>query len=187
VQPKGPYFLAGFSFGGLVAYEMAQQLLARGEKVGLLVLFDTDPGNSKPMTAASFMRLLVQPSWQHWAHDLPKKARKRIRRSLRNWRVPQTLRDVRNSNIAAADLYVPQPYAGGVTLMRASEKSLRSSDDPHAAWPGLVGSLEIHEMRGDHFDMLVPPQVDRLAECLQACINKARLECEQPTANAKAS
>jgi aspartate racemase len=186
VQPKGPYFLGGFSFGGLVAYEMAQQLLACGEKVGLLVLFDTDPGNLKPVTAASFIRLLLQPSWQHWAHDLPKKARKRIHRSLRNWRVPQTLRDVRNSNVAAAEAYVLRPYAGAVTLIRASEKSLRSSDDPHAAWPGLVGSLEIHEMRGDHFDMLLLPQVNRLAECLKMCVNKARLECERPPASVKA-
>ncbi|HSY64208.1 MAG TPA: amino acid adenylation domain-containing protein [Terriglobales bacterium] len=187
VQPHGPYFLAGFSFGGLVAYEMAQQLRARDEKVGLLVLFDTAPGNLKPVTAASFMRLLLQPSWQHWAHDLPKKARKRIHRSLRNWRVPQTLRDVRNSNIAAADRYVLRPYAGVLTLIRASEKSLRSLDDPHAAWPRLVGGLEIHEMQGDHYEMLLPPQVDRLAECLKGCINKSRLQCEQPRTRVKVS
>jgi amino acid adenylation domain-containing protein len=41
VQPKGPYLLGGLSFGGVLAYEMAQQLRAQGEKVGLLVLFDT--------------------------------------------------------------------------------------------------------------------------------------------------
>src|SRR5262249_30812166 len=41
VQPNGPYFLLGASFGGLVVYEMAQQLIAMGEKVALLVLFDT--------------------------------------------------------------------------------------------------------------------------------------------------
>ncbi|MEA3186521.1 MAG: hypothetical protein QOD99_351, partial [Chthoniobacter sp.] len=41
VQPKGPYFLCGYSAGGIIAYEMAQQLQANGEKVALLVLFDT--------------------------------------------------------------------------------------------------------------------------------------------------
>jgi amino acid adenylation domain-containing protein len=39
-QPKGPYFLGGFSFGGLVAYEMAQQLQAQGEQVAMLALLD---------------------------------------------------------------------------------------------------------------------------------------------------
>ncbi|WP_293128195.1 non-ribosomal peptide synthetase [Microcoleus sp. bin38.metabat.b11b12b14.051] len=41
VQPQGPYFLGGWSFGGLVAFEMAQQLLAAGEEVALLAVLDT--------------------------------------------------------------------------------------------------------------------------------------------------
>jgi thioesterase domain-containing protein len=41
LQPEGPYFLAGFSFAGIVAYEMAQQLVTQDQKVALLVLFDT--------------------------------------------------------------------------------------------------------------------------------------------------
>jgi len=41
VQPEGPYYFGGLSFGGLVAYEMARQLHSRGERVGLLVLFDS--------------------------------------------------------------------------------------------------------------------------------------------------
>jgi thioesterase domain-containing protein len=48
VQPSGPYFLGGWSFGGLVAFEMAQQLIRAGHKVALLAIFDTlapIPGN----------------------------------------------------------------------------------------------------------------------------------------------
>ena len=41
VQPRGPYFLGGSSYGGIVAFEMAQQLVRAGEEVGLLALFDT--------------------------------------------------------------------------------------------------------------------------------------------------
>jgi thioesterase domain-containing protein/acyl carrier protein len=43
IQPKGPYFLGGFSFGGSVALEMAQQMWERGEKVGLLAILDHTP------------------------------------------------------------------------------------------------------------------------------------------------
>ena len=43
VQPQGPYLIGGFSFGGLVAYEMAQQLRQSGQDVGLLVLIDPSP------------------------------------------------------------------------------------------------------------------------------------------------
>src|SRR5690606_19768881 len=41
VRPRGPYLLGGYSFGGIVAYEMARQLAASGEDVPLLALFDT--------------------------------------------------------------------------------------------------------------------------------------------------
>ena len=43
VQPQGPYLIGGFSFGGLVAYEMAQQLRQSGQEVALLVLIDPTP------------------------------------------------------------------------------------------------------------------------------------------------
>ena len=47
VQPKGPYYLAGYCFGGLVAFEMAQQLHAQGEEVALVALLDPDfPGQT---------------------------------------------------------------------------------------------------------------------------------------------
>jgi aspartate racemase len=173
VQPRGPYSFGGFSFGGLVAYEMAQQLLARGEEVGLLVLFDTYPGDLKSVTSSLFS-LLLTPSWRHWTHDLPKAIRKRIRRTWRGWRLPQLLVDIRNSNSGAADRYVLRPYAGKATLVRAIEQSLRSaSHDPHAAWKSLVGTLEIHDVPGNHYEILVEPQVELLAECLKTCIDQA--------------
>jgi amino acid adenylation domain-containing protein/FkbH-like protein len=45
-QPEGPYYLGGYCFGGNVAYEMARQLQAAGEKVGLLALLDSAPANA---------------------------------------------------------------------------------------------------------------------------------------------
>ena len=173
VQRQGPYCVGGFSFGGLVAYEMAQQLLARGEEVGLLVLFDTYPGDLKSVSA-SLASLLLRPSWRHLSYDLPKAIRKRIRRTFRGWRMPQHLSEVRDSNRAAADRYVLRPYPGKATLVRAVEQSLRSgSDDPHAAWKSLVSNLEVHSIPGNHYEILVEPQVECLAACLKACIDKA--------------
>lgn len=45
LQPEGPYLLGGASFGGLVAFEMAQQLQAQGQQVALLALMDPYPGS----------------------------------------------------------------------------------------------------------------------------------------------
>ena len=41
VQPHGPYFLAGYSFGGRVSFEIAQQLVRAGERVSFLGMIDT--------------------------------------------------------------------------------------------------------------------------------------------------
>ncbi len=52
VQPKGPYYLAGYSFGGMVVYEMAQQLLKQGETIGLLALVDPTTGKPQPVPSS---------------------------------------------------------------------------------------------------------------------------------------
>ena len=178
VQPKGPYLFGGFSFGGLVAYEMAQQLRARGEDVSLLVLFDTYPGNLDPV-GSSLMKLMLQPKRKNLVRDLTRAARKRIKRSFRGLMIPRLLKNVRNSNRTAADRYVLGPYAGKATLIRATEKSLRTFSDPHAAWKGLVAQLEIHDIPSDHYGILVEPQVQDLTQCLKSCIDQARANYEQ--------
>jgi thioesterase domain-containing protein len=59
-QPKGPYFLGGSSFGGTVAFEMAQQLRAMGQPVGMLALFDTwGPGYGRLQPGTTMMRLMI--------------------------------------------------------------------------------------------------------------------------------
>jgi thioesterase domain-containing protein len=58
IQPHGPYLLAGWCNGGLIAYEMALQLLAVGEKVDLLVLMDSDAPH--PVVRRTFRRAICQ-------------------------------------------------------------------------------------------------------------------------------
>jgi amino acid adenylation domain-containing protein len=186
VQPHGPYFLGGFSFGGLVAYEIAQQLRSAGEEVGLLVLFDTYPGDVKSGTR-SFLKVLLQPSRKHWLQDLPRAVGKKIQRTWRGLHVPRALWDVHNANRAAAAKYVLQPYPGKVTLIRAMEKPLENSFDPHALWKDLAGSLVVHESAGDHYDILLEPQVQQLSDRLKSWIDAAKSECEQTGASLQAS
>jgi amino acid adenylation domain-containing protein len=64
VQPRGPYYLGGASYGGVIAWEMAQQLVQRGETVGLLALLDTH-GPSYPRYPASLGTLQI-----HWLKGL---------------------------------------------------------------------------------------------------------------------
>jgi thioesterase domain-containing protein len=59
-QPEGPYFLGGVSFGGSVAFEMAQQLQAQGRQVGLLAILDhIAPGRTPSWTPSFGVRFLA--------------------------------------------------------------------------------------------------------------------------------
>lgn len=60
VQPHGPYLLGGYCNGGLVAFELAQQLLRRGEAVDLLFIFDTVAHNSKTSLATRLLQLAAR-------------------------------------------------------------------------------------------------------------------------------
>ena len=171
VRARGPYHLGGFSLGGLVAYEMACQLRARGEEVGLLALFDTYAGNPKSVNE-SLLDLLRHPTWPQ-LRQLPGALRKKVRRTIRMWRTPEALKKVMNTNARAAEQYRLRPYSGKATLLRAGD-TWRVSEDPRAGWCQLVGVLETIDIPGAHMDILREPHVTRLAECLKGCIDGAR-------------
>ena len=170
VQAKGPYQLGGFSFGGLVAYEMACQLLAQGEEVSLLALFDTYASNPKPVKLSDILR---HPS-PGQLKRLPGALRKKVRRTLIAWRLPEVLKNVLRSNTRAAEQYRLRPYGGKATLLRADD-TFRVADDPYARWGELVGTLETIKISGDHMEILREPQVGHLVECLKGCIDACSL------------
>jgi thioesterase domain-containing protein len=170
VQPKGPYHVGGFSMGGLVAYEMAHQLLAAGEDVGLVVLFDTYATNPKSVNE-SLKDLLLHPTWTH-IKRLPSELRKKIRRTMIGARLPEYLKKVMSTNAQAAEQYVLRPYSGKVILLRAGD-TWRVADDPYAAWTQYVGELETIQIRGTHMEILREPNVSTLAERLKNCIHGA--------------
>ena len=98
VYPKGPYNLAGMSFGGAVAYEMAQQLHARGYQAGLLALFDSYPkGESEllPLTEKfdqeiNFWKRRLEGHWRELralrATDVPAYVRRKVRTLRRRFK-----------------------------------------------------------------------------------------------------
>jgi aspartate racemase len=172
LQPEGPYFIGGYSFGGLVAYEMAQQLRASGESVGLLALLDTYAGRLRSVSG-SVLRMMMHPSRQRLFRDIPKAAGESLQRRVRGLMISRVLKNVLRSNQTAADRYILKPYDGRITLFRASELSLRNSEELYSAWTNLaLGGLDLQEITGDHGGVLVSPQVDVLAAKLKASIDK---------------
>jgi thioesterase domain-containing protein len=190
VQPHGPYALGGLSFGGIVAFEMAQQLLAQGESVTLLALLDAGcPGHVVKLRP-------LQRVWEHgcnlarlrprqWPTYLAEKGRAlgvRLRRGF--WRLahwlsarfgtpvtPEQLpRDV--AGLLAISSYMAQPYPGPITLFRAAERLGGHSRDPFMGWDQVArGGLVVHEVPGDHGTLINEPHVRVLAQRLGACLD----------------
>ena len=165
VQPKGPYYLGGFSFGGVVAYEMARQLSSMGDTVGVLALLDTYARNLES-GIASFVKALFSSRRKELARTVHGPQYAKCLRAISIGCACRTYSSVYTKRAtAAANRYVLRPYSGKITLFRAVETSLRSSDDSYGAWSTFAaGGMEVHEIVGNHEGILKEPQV-RLAGC----------------------
>jgi amino acid adenylation domain-containing protein len=180
-QPQGPYFLGGYSFGGLVALEMARRLRATGEEVGLLTLVDTYlPGAKESQSLIG--RFLSLSSAQKWAYFKKRVVRYRrgIKRRIVALYLPPAIKAVRGACATAEHQYQPKSYDGSMVIFRASEKALRGLDDPKGSWQKYVaGAVEIHEVDGDHGNILNDPQVKLLAAQIRARLETAQSETKE--------
>ncbi|NMG57043.1 amino acid adenylation domain-containing protein, partial [Geitlerinema sp. P-1104] len=138
LQPQGPYYLLGVSFGGRVAFEMAQQLQAQGQEVALLGLIDTTARTGvKHLPATSRVSGHWQKIQKEGVHYITRKLKARVGRiGYRNQALfakvyqrlgkplPETLQSVaaREKNIQLKKQHFPQPYQGKVTLFRAKDR-----------------------------------------------------------------
>jgi thioesterase domain-containing protein len=177
-QARGPYVIVGECGGGVVAYEVAQQLRREGREVGLLVLMDT----LRPDAPAELRALLVPTttSWGYHREQLrPLTGAERLRYLARvGRRALDTLRasrrrdeahDVRGTYARARYRYRPQPYPGRLTLL-VSEDLAGSS--PDLGWKALVrGGIEIHRVRGHHVSYL-RGHVEGAARTLRQCLER---------------
>jgi oxalate---CoA ligase len=200
VQPEGPYLLGGWCLHGLLAYEVAQQLVAQGQEVGSLILFDAaNPARFEKLSwwAVLFARIdnLIQKVWFHLKivrqiglKELPMYFLARLKTILLNTSRSATkvrydigrrlstpsrerLRSGEDVERIAGQAYRPQPYAGRVVLFRRSLRPNGRYEDAQLGWGDIVcGELDVYEIPGDHRDMFLDPSVAVTAEKLSACL-----------------
>jgi acyl transferase domain-containing protein/thioesterase domain-containing protein/acyl carrier protein len=204
LQPEGPYYLGGYCFGGLVAFEMAQQLLAQAQLVALLALFDTyAPGPRRALSnpALLFYKIcrfaqrahhytenvfLLQPQ-ERLSYVLEKAQEARRRLKIRSKRrvgtllrgisgsLPAALQGIEAANIQAIRTYVPHSYPGRLTLFPASKQPAGLDYGPDMGWAGLAaGGVEVHEVPGYYGSIVLEPRVRILADRLRACLDKVQ-------------
>jgi amino acid adenylation domain-containing protein len=188
VQPQGPYFLTGYSFGGLVAYEIARQLVAAGQPVGLLALLDSSAPGLPPrrpgliQAVGIHLQNLCQLQWPERVSYVGDRLAYRLNQGdekdfLANnlYKLedltPQLI-NVLNANLDAGEHYTAKAYPGKVTLFRCRVQDLEHYLHPEFGWPTLVQELEIHPIPGPHFSMLKEPRIQFLAQELKSCLQK---------------
>ncbi|MFE1910358.1 SDR family NAD(P)-dependent oxidoreductase [Streptomyces anandii] len=199
LQPNGPYRLLGWSFGGCLAYETAQQLTDAGETVDFLGLIDTIlpaalPGGDSPeFLLERFGRFAeyIEKTYGHHV-ELPYEELAAtpddeqidvIMRLVAEAGLdmgPGIVEHQRTSYIDAriGERYTPRPYGGRVVLYRARRaQALTTALDPRylrteadLGWAPLCDRLEVVRVEGDHLSLIDPPHVAEIARHLGQCL-----------------
>ena len=194
-QPEGPYLIAGYSFGGLVAFEMARLLEQAGERVVFLGLLDANvhhgclppierwrfrvlrklhhatlhlrrPGSRVLLAGRDALRAFIEARLHATCSEA-------LGDALRTKQLTPIMAHLEKLAWGAFAAYRPRPYAGAVTFFRAG---VRPPDYcyPIPIWNEMTGGrLSICDVSGDHFSMIRPPDVDVLARRLSERMRSA--------------
>jgi thioesterase domain-containing protein/acyl carrier protein len=191
VQPRGPYRLGGWSYGGIAAFEMARRLHEEGEQIELLAMLDTArpevrDGTRMPLDHAAVLRRILTDLFG-WGptgavtvealRPLPPDEQLRLAarrigpRLFPEERLSEVaaLTRVRMANHNALVDFVGRPFGGRITYFQTRGSAyLSNAQDALRFWGRLAeGGFGVHEVPGNHGTMLDPPHVGPLAAALR--------------------
>lgn len=199
LQPEGPYFLGGWSLGGVVAFEMAHQLKGLGKQVALLALIDSyTPRNDHDIGRLEKDSELIGMFLRDFRGRLGKETTESyddLKGKDIDWLLEYLLSeakllgvlppdagieqvtrllDVFKANMKALKTYRPKAYFDRITLFRAETSSRTLVTDNTSGWGELTDTpIEVHLIPGNHYSMVVRPNVRVLAEKLDLCLSTA--------------
>lgn len=184
VQPYGPYNVLGYSYGGLVAFEMARQLQSANEKVALLGMLDTPVWRHSIRKGRGTLAMVgrqLRAVWSPFLHRLRPCTPMEIFDGMKSTilrayytlgtsygqKIPKLLRSVYHINSFAAVNYVPTVYNGKITMLRASAE--RGPSD--LGWGKFTTEpVEVFEIPGAHLQVLSDENMPKVIQSLQKCL-----------------
>jgi thioesterase domain-containing protein len=186
-QPQGPYCLGGYSGGGCVAFEMAQQLAARGEPVAFVGMIDTPTPHMKERSLLARGAIHIKRLWERGPlypvrmlkHKFEQRRTTQQHQGLkaRGEVLPVELRgaQLQFAFDAAFFRYQCRPYDGRLWLFRAeSESRTKFVRDRTLGWePFAQGGVVAIDCPGDHFSMCAEPHIQTLCARVRAAMDDA--------------
>jgi thioesterase domain-containing protein len=199
VQKEGPYLLGGWSMGGEIAFEMAQQLHARGQRVALLALLDARiPSTAENIADEDFEATLMADVVRYFGlstefseslallpHD--QLLARVLEQGKKAGLIPADIEasqahrliDLCKSDFRASRNYVLHRYPGRVTLFKASDDLSGNLLDATLGWSDWAdGGVDVQLVPGNHATMVYKPNVETLATKLAVCIAKVQPSLE---------
>ena len=185
-----PYLLAGIYCGGRIAYEMAEQLHAQGQKVALLALLDTLKDGEAIKIIPVKERVLAH--WNNFlrigpAYLLSKRRLGEVKNRLMSIYCefykrmglpsPQACQSFTYRKKKRREIRSGYSHRSRFTRMSDFFRAIENMGfiDPDLGWSELApGGLEIHDVPGDSFSMLQEPHVQELGEKLRDCIDRVQ-------------
>jgi thioesterase domain-containing protein len=192
-QPGGPYLIVGECTGGVLAYEIAQQLHAAGQEIALLALVDAFPTGAPPLA-----RLMPRSVYRvcHRAQILGFHLGNLVRLGMADKLAYATATAARARTALTARVsgllhrsgaavsprlafrealtaYDPEPYAGSMVLFRAARMPLGIQAPPEEGWGGLVADIEVETVPGYFTTPISEPGVRILADRLSRYMTSA--------------
>jgi thioesterase domain-containing protein len=210
-DPGGPHLIGGYSFGGLIAFEMARQLEAESQNPALVVMLDTFlPGYRTSVAFQRKANLFWENARVEGFRYVARKARNkrdywaRIAKNKflcvagsalesmgcpRPRRVRKALEERKNFSELAA--YSPGPYAGSVLHIFCKHRQDilgKSEDDPYFGWGILdCSGFEMCPIPTDHSSLLSEPSLSMVAQALNRKLPLALMKCQAVSYSARGS
>ncbi|MEO7021510.1 MAG: amino acid adenylation domain-containing protein [Ktedonobacteraceae bacterium] len=193
IQPYGPYFLGGWSMGGVIAFEMARQLEAQGQHVAFLGLFDSYlPPEQTDDDEHTWLRKFVGDladfsgmTFSYTEAGIPvaetEEALQYLLLEVQQAHLLPTDVDVNyikrlfstfKRNVDALCRYQPEFYAGEISLFQASAFTGGDQVELTYGWHQFAAQVTQQAVPGNHYTMLRDPQVEVLARLINACLAK---------------
>lgn len=209
LEKCGCYLLCGYSFGGLLAYELATRLVEAGHDVRAVLLLDApNPALLANLSASETTqyrkRYLVDRLKRYGDHllngDLKAFAGRglafvisraskpllpliKMAVRLTGTALPTIVRSNDPGFLRAWNAYKPVPYPKRVVCFRVEERGAEHQDDPSMGWSNCaLGGVEVHIVPGGHVGMMAMPSVRAIADVVATYLRDSSTRRPQPIA-----